>query len=197
MTATLDSRLFLPEFRGWPKTARLFRDIIVTEKLDGTNAAVIIGEDERSVAAQSRNRLVMPGKTTDNHGFAAWVELNAADLAITLGPGYHYGEWWGNGIARGYGLAQGDKRFSLFNTEKYGGVDLRLVPGLGLVPVLDRAAMDTRLIGWWLEELRATGSRAAPNYMKPEGVCVFHVASNKVFKVTIENDAHGKAQVSM
>jgi hypothetical protein len=32
------------EFQGWPKTPRLFRDMIVTEKIDGTNSAVIIEE---------------------------------------------------------------------------------------------------------------------------------------------------------
>ena len=28
------------EFVEWPKTKRLFRDIVVTEKLDGTNSAI-------------------------------------------------------------------------------------------------------------------------------------------------------------
>lgn len=32
------------EFRGWPKIARLYRDVVVTEKIDGTNAAIGIQE---------------------------------------------------------------------------------------------------------------------------------------------------------
>lgn len=29
-------------FQPWPKTPRLFREIVVTEKIDGTNAQVFI-----------------------------------------------------------------------------------------------------------------------------------------------------------
>ena len=142
------------EFQAWPKTPRLFRDIVITEKIDGTNAAVIISEcasyvdsvappasanveiDGRRfhVGAQSRKRLITPGD--DNFGFAAWVAENADALARLLGPGYHFGEWWGSGIQRGYGLAKGEKRFSLFNVARYADADLSEVPGLGVVPVL-------------------------------------------------------------
>ena len=40
-------------FEGWPQIARLNRGIVVTEKIDGTNAAVIITSDGR-VGAQSK-----------------------------------------------------------------------------------------------------------------------------------------------
>lgn len=30
------------EFKAWPKIPRLFRDVIITEKIDGTNAAIHI-----------------------------------------------------------------------------------------------------------------------------------------------------------
>jgi hypothetical protein len=93
------------EFKAWPKIARLNRRMIITEKIDGTNAAVIVTEGGQ-VYAQSRTRLITPGKTTDNFGFAAWVEQNKVFLAERLGPGYHYGEWWGVGIQRGYGLRE-------------------------------------------------------------------------------------------
>ena len=33
------------EFKEFPKIARLNREVIVTEKIDGTNAAVIVTED--------------------------------------------------------------------------------------------------------------------------------------------------------
>lgn len=33
------------EFQPWPKIARLNREITITEKIDGTNAAVIITEE--------------------------------------------------------------------------------------------------------------------------------------------------------
>jgi len=55
-------------FQPWPKTPRLNRDCIVTEKIDGTNSAIVIDE-VGDVYAQSRNRLITPGD--DNYGFAA------------------------------------------------------------------------------------------------------------------------------
>lgn len=126
------------EFKPWPKTPRLFRSILITEKIDGTNAAVIITSDG-TVAAQSRNRLVTPGKLTDNYGFARWVEENADELRDVLGTGHHYGEWYGSGIGRNYGLTNGDKRFALFNVNRYQNVPhLDRVPGLDVVPVLGR-----------------------------------------------------------
>lgn len=72
-------------FIAFPKLARLSRDCVITEKLDGTNAAVIVSEimgdcgPSTSVYAQSRTRMITPGKTTDNYGFAAWVKENEED----------------------------------------------------------------------------------------------------------------------
>ena len=79
------------EFTEFPKMARLSREVIVTEKIDGTNAQVCIGEDG-SMLAGSRTRWITP--QDDNHGFAAWVEAHREEL-LTLGPGRHFGEWWG------------------------------------------------------------------------------------------------------
>ena len=101
------------EFTEFPKMARLSREVIVTEKIDGTNAQVCIGEDG-SMLAGSRTRWITP--QDDNHGFAAWVEAHREEL-LTLGPGRHFGEWWGSGIQRGYGLKE--KRFSLFNARRW------------------------------------------------------------------------------
>jgi len=224
------------EFTPWPKTPRLFRDAVITEKIDGTNAAVVIqrqplgtyaGEagtgataiiagteiDDRDgmpvyeyvVAAQSRKRLITP--EDDNFGFAAYVQANATDLVRILGEGTHYGEWWGHGIQRGYGLAQGDRRFSLFNVHRYGKVippadqdpyDPRpRVPGLGLVPVLDTYTFDTARVSTWLGNLAANGSHAAPGFMRPEGVIVFHSQSGQVFKALLENDDVSKTEAGV
>lgn len=38
------------EFQEFPKMARLSRDIIITEKIDGTNAQLLITEDEKNYA---------------------------------------------------------------------------------------------------------------------------------------------------
>jgi hypothetical protein len=102
-----------PEFTPWPKIKRLNRDIVITEKIDGTNAAVVI--TETGIFAQSRTRMLSPHN--DNAGFFGWVMENKDILTSLLGPGTHFGEWWGKGIQRSYGLDH--KRFSLFNTLRW------------------------------------------------------------------------------
>ncbi|WP_229398153.1 RNA ligase family protein [Micromonospora okii] len=205
-----------PEFRAWPKTPRLHRDMIVTEKIDGTNAAVIIEPRPVSAArdyfgcypvapgcievngegwfvgAQSRKRIITPGD--DNFGFAAWVREHAATLVARLGPGYHYGEWWGHGIQRGYGLPRGDRRFSLFNVSRYTDLDVSDSIGLGVVPVLARHTFDTGRVASVLDDLRRGGSFAAPGFDRPEGVIVFHSAAGCVFKALIEGDDRPKGE---
>jgi len=98
-----------PEFKEFPKMARMSRDVIISEKIDGTNAQILITPDG-DLFTGSRTRWITPAD--DNHGFARWAEGNRDEL-LKLGPGRHFGEWWGQGIQRGYGLKE--KRLSLFN----------------------------------------------------------------------------------
>ncbi len=110
-------------FEPWPKIPRLYREIVITEKIDGTNAGIFIPLwDEGSVSgpvyASSRKRWITPEK--DNFGFARWAEENKETLIADLGPGMHYGEWWGQGIQRTYDW--GEKRFSLFNVRRWGAL---------------------------------------------------------------------------
>lgn len=169
-------------FQAWPKTPRLFRSMIITEKIDGTNGAIIITDDGQ-VAAQSRNRLVTPGD--DNAGFAKWVADNAETLIQDLGPGRHFGEWWGKGIQRGYGMDC--KVFSLFNALKYSEKPL-LTPNLRGVPIIDQFMFGVDRVSAALERLRTEGSLAAPGFMKPEGIIVYHCDARSAFKVLLEND---------
>jgi len=176
-------------FQPFPKIPRLNRDVIITEKIDGTNACVIVTED-RQVLAQSRSRLITP--EDDNFGFAAWVRDNASQLA-DLGPGYHYGEWWGKGIQRNYGLQE--RRFSLFNVSRWR--DVQPPPCCSVVPViLTRGHGVARLEDAQeaLAYLRNFGSCAAPGFLKPEGIILFHTASNSYFKATLEKDEEHKGQ---
>jgi hypothetical protein len=55
-------------FQPWPKIPRLHRSIVITEKIDGTNACVVISPDGTEIAAQSRTRVITPEQ--DNAGFA-------------------------------------------------------------------------------------------------------------------------------
>lgn len=204
-------------FEAWPKTPRLFRDVTITEKLDGTNACIVIeeavgdlnialenvpagfravvtdgagppdfeGSTVCFVGAQSRKRLITPDD--DNYGFARWVQNNANDLVRALGPGRHFGEWFGNGIQRGYGLGQGDKRFALFNTARHSNADGYGIPGLTAVPVMYVGRFSEVVVRDCVESLRDGGSNVN-GFANPEGVCVFHHAGRQVFKVTLEND---------
>lgn len=178
----------IPEFEPFPKIARLSREIIVTEKIDGTNAVIYIGEDGHFMAGSRTQWLV----NSDNHGFAAWAANNTDEL-MTLGPGRHFGEWWGSGIQRGYGLQKGEKRFSLFNVSRWADDAVR--PACcSIVPVLYTGLFDTNAIEAQLNNLRAYGSVAAPGFMKPEGVVIFHPQGNVGFKKTIERDEEWKGK---
>lgn len=170
------------EFKPFPKIPRLNRDIIVTEKLDGTNGIIYISDDLSEVKAGSRKRWITP--TDDNFGFASWVEENREDL-INLGPGYHYGEWYGKGIQRGYDLPE--RRFALFNSTRWND-DVRpkcceVVSHLG-----SYSHLNSYYIIGIIARLRQEGSVHVPGYMNPEGVVVYHTASQHVYKVLCEND---------
>lgn len=188
------------EFQEFPKIPRLRRDCVITEKLDGTNAAIRIMEDAHeddpnrlafvdglSVFAQSRSRFVRPG--ADNFGFASWVAANAPAL-VALGPGSHFGEWWGAGIQRGYGGAP--KTFSLFNVARWRSVVLPA--GVSRVPILYEGPFSDEAVASALDCLAKEGSFAAPGFMKPEGVVVYHTASQHIYKVLLENDSQPKGK---
>ena len=175
----------IPEFTSFPKIHRLFRPVVLTEKLDGSNAAVGV-TDEGGVYAQSRKRLIRPGD--DNFGFAAWVAEHEEELRTGLGPGLHFGEWWGRGIQRGYGLDE--KRFSLFNTSRWTD-DVR-PDCCHVVPVLDELdELDTLAVKYAIRRLQLVGSSAAPGFMNPEGVVIFHAHANTCFKATLVDDHKG------
>jgi hypothetical protein len=171
----------IPEFFSFNKIPRLNRDIQVSEKIDGSNAQILITEDGRLYAG-SRKRWITPEK--DNFGFAAWCKENEEEL-LKLGPGRHYGEWWGQGIQRNYGLKE--KRFSLFNVKKWGS-KLDRPACCDVVPLLYEGAFSTRAIDYVLLMLMRYGSHAAPGFFYPEGVVVYHLAANQLFKITLEGD---------
>lgn len=174
------------EYKPFNKIARLSREMIITEKIDGTNSCIYIGEDGEFLTG-SRTRWITP--ENDNAGFSHWAYEHKDEL-MALGTGYHFGEWWGQGIQRNYGLKE--KRFSLFNVSKW--LDDR--PACcGVVPVLARGTFDTNIIQGCLDWLKENGSVAAPGFMKPEGIVIFHTASGVMFKKTIEKDEIPKGMI--
>ena len=182
--------LFTKDYPKFPKIPRLSRDCILTEKIDGTNGLILVPEAASvPVQAGSRNRWIEPGKQ-DNYGFAGWVALHAEELR-ELGPGLHYGEWWGVGIGRGYDIFE--RRFSLFNVSKWADDAVR-PKCCHVVPTLQRIPFDTDVIEAALADLRAHGSYAAPGFMRPEGIVIFHEHGRMLFKKTLENDEKGKEE---
>lgn len=174
----------LPPFEAFESIARLSRNCIITEKIDGTNAQICVLEDGR-VLAGSRNRWITPDD--DNYGFAQWVYDHTDELRVGLGFGKHYGEWWGAGIQRRYGMP--GKRFSLFNVGRWGDADVR-PKCCHVVPVLFEGIFTSDAVDTALAELAANGSAAAPGFMDPEGVVVYVSAARKLFKKTLGGDGH-------
>lgn len=199
-------------FEEFPKIPRLKREVVVTEKVDGTNAQIALveiadehglenfkvdpsclqilpgasdGDSALALYAGSRSRWITPDN--DNYGFARWVLEHVEELKA-LGPGRHYGEWWGAGIQRRYNQPQ--KRFSLFNVARWGDHNPP-PPSVSVVPILARGeAVDPALV---LADLAASGSVIAPGFMNPEGIVVYHSASRQLYKMTLEMDG-GKWQ---
>jgi hypothetical protein len=206
MTATATNSAIAYDFEPFPKMARFSRPVIITEKIDGTNAQIFIPPDGSAVIAGSSNRWITPD--ADNFGFARWVEDHRDELLL-LGPGRHFGEWWGSGIQRGYGLPKGEKRFSLFNAmrwQRHGDLPKQyptadptvfktqqaLPPCCDTVPVIaeglwqPEGMADAISEALWL--LKRDGSIASPGFMDPEGIVIFHTAANFAFKKTIKKD---------
>ena len=177
------------EFEPFQKIPRLSRECVITEKLDGTNASVYISDDGLTFLTGSRTRWITP--EDDNYGFARWAQENKDEL-LKLGPGHHFGEWWGSGCQRGYGLPKGEKRFSLFNTHRWSDEAGVRPACCHVVPVLHKGPFTTNFVTGALSRLEADGSVAAPGFMDLEGIIVFHTAAGTLFKKTIKGDEEGK-----
>jgi hypothetical protein len=177
----------MTEHRKFQKIPRLFRDIIITEKIDGTNGLICINHD-MSMQVGSRNRWL--SAETDNMNFYKWAMEHKEELQM-LGPGMHYGEWWGQGIQRRYGLDH--KRFSLFNvsrwTDSYEEGKVQVPPCCHVVPILYNGPLiNVFLIEQALNDLLDNGSKAAPGFRDPEGVVLMHKPSGHLYKYTFDGD---------
>ena len=176
------------EFVKFNKIPRLSRGCVITEKIDGTNASIYIGEDGEFLTG-SRKRWITP--EDDNYGFSRWANENKDEL-MKLGEGWHYGEWWGQGIQRKYNMKE--KVFSLFNTERWKD-NPDLPKCCRHTPVLFEGMFDTANIEQAIEDLKQNGSMASPGFMKPEGIVIFQKAGQNLFKKTIEKDEAHKYEI--
>lgn len=186
MTITIPDR----PFESFQKISRANKSFgcVITEKIDGTNAQIVI-ENGAIVGVGSRSRWIAPGKATDNFCFAGWVQENEAEL-LSLGDGSHFGEWYGLGIQRGYGLTE--KRFALFNTGRWSDPLVR--PACcQCVPVLYAGEFNREVVAGVMATLKGAGSSMAAGYPDPEGIVIYLPGSRTLLKETYEF-ADGKWQ---
>lgn len=205
--------MLVEDFPSFEKIPRLHRPVVVTEKIDGTNALVSItretwgnwmsSEDPTAIVVQDVSETdedsgypthqwaIRAGSREqwltlddDNKGFCAWVHKHAGDL-VQLGVGNHYGEWWGQGIGRGYGLTE--RRFSLFNVRRWAETRPACCD---VMPVIARGNGESlnEMVNLALLDLDVGGSWAAPGFSDPEGVVVYHEDADVLFKVTLGGD---------
>jgi len=208
--------IFDLEFEKFSSIGRLYREVVITEKIDGMNAGIVIkqclGEDlyrnaithvshvpfngyedcKFAVGVQTRRQFI--DTTKDNQGLAAWVLAHARELVITLGPGKHYGEWWGRNIQRSY--HQPRNWFSLFNTKRWNKDNVGHIDGLLTVPVLYSGPYEDWVNTMQLHRLETEGSFAAREVdgrkldFRAEGIVGWHTALDTYYKVTLDGDGH-------
>lgn len=208
----------MSEFEAFPKIHRLKQSVVVTEKIDGSNAQVYIvglvgdaaldqimdnpyclrtqSQPDGSVLAMyagSRTRWIRPGKTDDNFGFAQWVVENSDEL-FKLGLGRHYGEWYGAGIQSGYGLSQG---YSMTGAPV---PDRRFAlfntarwgahnPGTpACCQVVPVLAIGDVDTDAIMKDLKYAGSVLVPGFMEPEGIVVYYAQARTYAKRTFIAD---------
>jgi hypothetical protein len=166
------------EFKPWPKIGRInpFK-VTITEKIDGTNACIIIRDGE-IVGVQSRKRFIKVGD--DNYGFASWVENNKEEL-LSLGDGYHYGEWAGLGIQNNPHRLECKKLF-LFNTARWNPNNPNLPECCDVVPVLYSGEMTPEIVP---ELLKSLVDNAGDT--RPEGLVVYYHSFRNYTKHTIKS----------
>ena len=182
---TEDKHANLDKFESFGKIPRYSRGVVITEKVDGTNAQIVITEDGKFLTG-SRNKWITP--EDDNYGFSRWANEHKEEL-LKLGVGRHFGEWYGKGIQRGYGLP--DKRFALFNTGRWSDAAVR--PACcGVVPIIAVGQFTDTIINEAMAYLKEHGSFIAP-FLDPEGIVIYHKASNTLFKKTVKDDEQPKS----
>lgn len=186
----------MSEFQEFPKITRFYeQDVVVSEKIDGTNGLIWIGEIKRmsiqtghmipeiGMKVGSRSRWI--DKKDDNYGFAKWAQENEEDL-MKLGPGYHYGEWWGQGIQRKYGMKQ--KVFSLFNSFRWKDSAVR-PQCCDVVPVLYSGPVTPGMISTFSTPYGASAAarKYGVEFLNPEGYMMYFTKSGTYFKAPFKN----------
>lgn len=177
----------MTEFEAFPKIKRGFdfSQMIITEKIDGTNGQVLIEEGKITLIG-SRKRIITP--EDDNYGFAAFIEENRKEIEATLPDGRYFGEWWGEGIQKNPYRVSG-KRFSLFYPH-YWPAERPRPSCFDVVPILYAGQGEFNKYEEILSELYHKGSVAAPGSQYTEGVVIYFPKFKSMCKITHDGNVH-------
>lgn len=163
-----------PEFRRWSSIERFSQMITITEKIHGSNAQIFV-DDSGEVHAGSRERWLT--LVHDNFGFCNHVKTHADEIRTLLGPGRHFGEWYGSGINSTYGLKT--KRLALFDTRWQ---DKPRPDWCDVVPILYQGLHSAEAVATTLAKLKQEGSVLQPGFMAPEGIVLRFERSGVLMK---------------
>ena len=161
---------------------------IISEKIDGTNGLIEI--NETNVRFGSRNRYVF--FNDDNAGFANFFrdyEARFKDAAkdIITDESYPlriYGEWFGCGIQRNYGLK--DKFFMPFHLFYSKKLIEYQIPNIVTPNIMYAGKFSIEVVDACMQQLKLDGSGVVKNYKQPEGIVIFFPKYNFRLKETFD-----------
>lgn len=212
------------QFVEYPKMARWSRDVIVTEKIDGTNGQIVVEHitPDRITSHSSDGSPIIDGglgdppiDTCDVNGtlYAVWAGSKnrwvypggsrdnagfAQWVSDHLGDLVHMlgeGRHYGEWWGPGIQRGYGQKTKQFSLFNVVRWRDLPVSGGLiNRVPILYEGPNEPRVVENAMLVLDTLGSQASPGFMRPEGVVWWHTAGNVGFKKTFENDEKGKGQ---
>lgn len=203
----------MSEFIPYPSIKRGldFGWMVITEKVDGTNAMfiienkqiVLIGShkepkkmvnDPRWVKqfenAPDKERLLAEEPRKTHYGFAGWIEDHKEELCAKLNDGTYYGEWYGPGINKNRDYNLTEKRFAFFQAHKWTDPRRPRVSGSDVVPILYIGSISTEACERAMEKLAKEGSQIAPGFMNPEGVVIEIPGLHLMRKYTFAGNKH-------
>jgi len=151
----------------------------INEKIDGTNGMIEITKD--ALRFGSRNTYL--SSKEDNHGFykfcKEYITYPVSDIIIRRlypnnPPTYPvriYGEWFGKGIQRTYGLKA--RYFMPFNPYHADALTYCGVPYIVYPAELYSGKFSVSQLELCMDDLKLRGSKVIEDYMNPEGVVIY------------------------
>lgn len=168
---------------------------VITEKIDGTNGLIEYWIDSNpnhfpycQVRFGSRNRYITT--TDDNSGFANFFFSHKSRILEIIGnleepPTQSiriYGEWFGKGIQRGYGLDQ--KYFMPFSSFWAEKMIEAGIPNIKEPAILYTGKFIEAEVDHQMGILKFDGSHVVPGYRNPEGIVIYFSHYNFRLKQT-------------